>query len=1021
MSDIFKGPGPRWYSIPAHRPFVDDLAQGLFDALSPLGPDALSQAQIFTPTRRGARTLSEAFLKVAGSSALLPPQIRPLGDLNEGEAPFEPGDLTLDLPTAISPLRRRFELTRLVLENQDLLDRDLEIGGAMEMAEALGGFLDSLQIEERDGSGLETLVTEDLAEHWARSRNFLEMALKKWPLRLKDLGLCDVSQRRVLLLSRLATQWTERPPQGVLVAAGSTGTAPATARLLAAIAQAPQGAVVLPGLDHGLADSAWADIADQHPQGALKRLLESVRIGRDQVAVWPSRDFPSATGRWRQRIINEALRPADATADWVQAIETLKLEGGKDEDLKGEGGDKRIDPFEAGLKGLYVVSTAHEDEAASVVALLMRDYLARETGTCALVTPDQALARRVTLKLARWGIVPDSSAGIPLAGSPPALLAALVARTMTDPVHPVTLLALLKHPMVSLGEAPERMAFERHGLRGARRHTWADLRLAIPWDPRGRKPAAEVALALDLCDRMEALLAPVRAVFAKGPATVEAATIALIQVMEALVRDPTGDSGTLWRGAEGEAMSRLLAGLIQDSDCLPPISARAYGDLLSRLVTEETLRTGNSTHSRLKILGAIEARLTRADRLILAGLEEGVWPQGAALDPFLSRPMREALGLPPPERRVGLAAHDFAQAACAPEVILLHTERRGGSPSVKSRWLWRLQTLAKGAGIETLPQSTEALAWSRTLDAPARFDPAPRPAPVPPVASRPRKLAVTRVETLTRDPYAVYARDILNLYPMDPPDQTVDARVRGTAIHSAFEDFTRAWPTDLPPDGAEIFTGLYLASLRQSGMPEDALARETALARQAAIWVMEMEAGRRADGRAIHVELKGQMDFETPAGTFIVEARADRIEIDPKGFGHIVDYKTGKAPSQKEVASGFSPQLTLTSAILSHGGFKDLGRPEPGDLTYIEVSGRTKAGDEVVRGYAEPGPKQAGSAELAKDALEGLTAMITQYDDPSTAYVSRRAPQFLKGRVGDYDHLARVYEWQTSGEGEDEE
>lgn len=1010
MSDIFKGPGPRWFSIPAHRPFVDDLAQGLVEALSPRGPDALSQAQIFTPTRRGARTLSEAFLKAAGSRALLPPQIRPLGDLNEGEAPFEPGDLTLALPTAISPLRRRFELTRLVLENQHLLDRELDVGSAMEMAEALGGFLDSLQIEERDASGLEKLVDADLAEHWARSRIFLEMALEKWPLRLKDLGLCDVSQRRVLLLSRLAEQWSLKPPEGVLVAAGSTGTAPATARLLAAIANAPQGAVILPGLDQALADSAWADIADQHPQGALKRLLDGVRIERKQVGVWPVSDFPTARGRWRQRIINEALRPADATADWVQAIESLKAEGAKD----------GAEPFVDGLKGLSVVSTAQEDEAASVVALLMRDYLARESGTCALVTPDQALARRVTVKLARWGIVPDSSAGIPLAGSPPALLASLVARTMTDPVHPVTLLALLKHPLVRLGEAAERKALEAHGLRGPRRHSWADLRLAIPRDPRKRKPPAEVAMALDLCDRLQARLDPVAAVFAGGPATVQAATVALIEVMESLARDPAGEVGALWRGADGEAMSRLLAGLIQDSDALPPIGARAYGELLKRLVGEETLRTGNSTHSRLKILGAIEARLTRADRLILAGLEEGVWPQGAPLDPFLSRPMREALGLPPPERRVGLAAHDFAQAACAPEVILLHTERRGGSPTVKSRWLWRLQTLALGAGIDSLPQSTEALAWSRALDAPERFKPAPRPAPTPPVSARPRKLAVTRVEALTRDPYAVYARDILRLYPLDPPNQTVDARVRGTAIHSAFEDFTLAWPEDLPPNGAEVFADLYLASLRQSGMAEDALARETALAHQAAAWVMDLEARRRADGRTLHVELHGEMTFRTPAGAFTVDARADRIEVE-RGYGHILDYKTGKAPSQKEVASGFSPQLTLTAAILADGGFTKLGRLAPGDLTYIQVSGRTKAGEEEVRGYAEPGPRQAASRDLAEAALEGLKTMIATYDDPATPYVSRRAPQFLKGRVGDYDHLARVHEWQISGEAEEEE
>ena len=1003
---LFDRPGPRWFNIPAHRPFAEDLARGLYEALAPGGPDALSQAVVLTPTRRGARALADAFIAAAGGRAVLPPQIRPVGDLDEGEPPFEPGDLALDLPPAIEPLRRRFELMRLVKANEAMLDRELDAASVLELAEALGGFLDSLQIEEIDPSGgLADLVDADLAAHWRISREFLEKALEEWPRRLDALGVADVSARRVALLQRLAARWDEAPPTGVLIAAGSTGTAPATARLLAVIARAPKGCVVLPGLDQNLAGEAWAKVEEQHPQGALRRLLERAGADRSAVCEWPASASLDTQGRWRRRVVNEALRPAEATADWLTVIETLRKEGEKD----------RVDAIAEGLKGLSLATARNEEEAATIAALLLRETLETPERTAALVTPDRALARRVTLKLARWGVVPDSSAGYALAGARCAVLAGLVADAAVDPFDPVTLLGLLKHPLVRLGLAPDDLAARRDllevaALRGARRRSWAALETAV----RKAKVAADVDAALDLLARLRTALEPLAVVNAADEAPPADAARAVTTVMETLAADPSGDLGELWAGHAGECMARLLAALIGEGVDLPAATPRGFVNLLRRLVEGETVRAGGATHPRLRILGAIEARLVRADRLVLAGLEEGVWPQGAPLDPFLSRPMRKRLDLPPPERRIGLSAHDFAQAACAPEVILLHAERREGAPAVKSRWLWRLETLAHGAALK-LAARPELAAWARALDAPDGYSPARRPAPTPPVADRPRELAVTRVEALTRDPYGVWARDILKLYKMERPDEPVESRARGTAIHSAFEDFTRAHPRDLPPDAVRQFERLYMDALVEAGMPEDALTREAALAREAAQWVIEIETQRRADGRVLHVELKGAATIRTGRGDFTVTAKADRIEVDPQGFGHILDYKTGRAPSGKMVATGFSPQLTLTAAILERGGFGDIGRAAAGDLTYIEVTGRKPAGRVIVRVAAGADASAAGDR-----ALEGLQALIEAFDDPDRGYASRVAPQFVKLYAGDHDHLARVLEWSTSGEEEGE-
>ncbi len=993
MSAFFERSGPRWFSIPAHRPFAQDLARGIHEALAPLGPEALSKAIVLTPTRRGARALADAFVTAAEGRAVLPPQMRPLGDLEEGEAPFEPGDLALDLPAAIEPLRRRFELTRLITDHWGLLEgRQLTAASALEMADALARFLDSLQIEELDPlDKVADLVEADLADHWRASRNLLEMALTEWPRRLADLGLSDVSARRVKLLRRLAEAWTDHPPQGVLVAAGSTGTAPATAALLKVIASAPRGCVVLPGLDDDLSSEAWDVVDEQHPQGAMKRLLAAASFDRAGVETWPASRSFSAGGRWRQRVINEALRPPERTADWLRIISDLNAE------VEGESANG----VSLGLEGLSLVSARSEDEAAKVAALLLREALETPERTAALVAPDQTLARRVVANLARWGVIPDNSAGETLAGCPCGVLAGLLARAAIDPTDPVTLLAILKHPYRRTACEPADLeAFERHGLRGARPWMWTTLDARLSLHPA----------ALALSRRLQAILG---AAPHEKAAPSESAR-ALVLAMEALADDGRGDTGDLWSGHGGEAMSRLLAGLINESAGVPATSPRDFADLLERLMEGETVRAGGATHPRLQILGAIEARLVRADRLVVAGLEEGVWPKAAPLDPFLSRPMRAALGLPPPERRVGLAAHDFAQAACAPEVILLHTERREGSPSVKSRWLWRLETLARGANI-AIRVRTEALDWVRNLDAPTDYTPAKRPGPKPPAEDRPTSLFVTRIESLTRDPYSVWARDILNLRALERPDELVGPRARGSAIHFAFERFALDHPGELPENAAQIFQGLYLAALEKAGMPKEALARETALAHEAALWVAEMETRRREDGRRIHVERTGELTLDIGGRPFKLSAKADRIEVDPAGFGHILDYKTGRAPSQRVVDAGFSPQLTLTAAILAYGKFQDVGQLMPGDLTYVEITGRKPAGREEVRALAG-----AQSLAAAAKALTGLKGLIEHFWAPDRPFVSRTAPQFVHQYASDYDHLARFFEWSTSGEEGDE-
>jgi ATP-dependent helicase/nuclease subunit B len=374
--------------------------------------------------------------------------------------------------------------------------------------------------------------------------------------------------------------------------------------------------------------------------------------------------------------------------------------------------------------------------------------------------------------------------------------------------------------------------------------------------------------------------------------------------------------------------------------------------------------------------------------------------------------MRAQLGLPPPERRLGLSAHDFAQGASAPNVTLIHSERRDGAPAVASRWIWRLQTLARGAGAD-LPGRPDILQYARALDAPTQFLPATRPRPTPPVAARPRRLPVTGIERWVRDPYAIYARYILNLRPLERPDEPVEALARGTAVHAAFERFAREHPGALGDEAEAQFSQILMEALRAAGVSEARLARERALAANVAPWVMAFERERRA-GAELIIEQTGEYSFAAPAGPFTVTAKADRIEL--RGLAaDVLDFKTGSAPSNRQVQSGLSPQLTLTAAILRQGGFADLGALEPGQLVYVRVSGGRIPGKVEVRAEA------AESADLAARALAGLKSRAASFDDASTPYVAWAAPQFIGHYGGDYDHLSRLWEWGViGGEGDAE-
>ena len=998
-ANIFAWDGPRWYTLPSGRCFLDDLALGLCQSLG----DDLPAATILTPTRRGARLMAQAFSQQARGKALLLPQVRAIGDLDEGEPPFDLDALGLDLPPALSPLRRRFELARLIAEHYEGLEgRAPSSKLALELADSLAGFFDSLALEEVDaadkldslvrGEGADEYTLAAWAEHWQVSARFLAIAVRRWPQRLLELDRMDPSQRQVVLIRRLAGQWRDRPPATPLILAGTTGSAPSTADLADIVARAPLGAVVLPGLDLSLADDAWRQIEDSHPQATMKRLLDRHRVRRDDVREWPASVDADRKARARRRLINEALRPAAATADWRDQIEALKQENEH--------------AVEEGLEGLFEIHSARDEEAASAIALLMRETLETPHKVAALITPDLTLARRVSARLTRWGLAADISAGEPLSASLTGRFLLDLLGLMDDPADPVRLLDLLRNPLCRFANKGAIDTLDLRALRGATPNNAAMIATLL----QGREEA------LALWGDFTAHLAGILSVFGvtglgDAPADLGATLTRFVQVAESLARD---EGQVLWAGAPGAEASSLLSELIREGQGFAVRHAREFGDIVGALIHKAKVRTGGNFHPRLLILGAIESRLVKADRIILAGLEEGVWPQAPDNDPFLSRPMRARLGLPSPERRTGLSAHDFVQGATAGEVYLVTRHRREGEPQVQSRWLWRLQTLCKGAHAE-IKTHPDIIDWARALDCglpvkPVELKPAQQPAPAPPLDARPIQMSVTDVETFVRDPYAIYAKRILKLRPIDRPNEPVEARQRGTAIHKSLERFVQE-DVPLGDEGTRRLAGLLEQELAATHLSPAQMALQRPLLPGMAAGFVEFEAQRRAAKPRLKIEQDGKLTFTTGRGDFTVTARADRLEVREDG-ADIIDFKTGGHASVKQVLAGFYPQLTLTAAILKRGGFGGIAAGLPvGDMIYVRLS-PDKTSVHPVR------DKAIGNDDLAEIALARFKTRIVAYDNPKKGYKSWTAPQFLKGRGGDYDQLARLYEWYVLGDDE---
>ncbi|MCE8513086.1 double-strand break repair protein AddB [Ruegeria pomeroyi] len=966
---------PRVFALPPGVDFPRALVQGLHQRVAGQPPHVLAGVQLVVNTHRMERRIRALF--DAGPAALLP-RVSLVTDLTALGA-------VTHLPPAVPPLRRRLELVQLITR---LLDQQPDLAARasiFDLSDSLAALIDEMQGEGVTPAAIRALDVSDQSGHWARAQQFIAIAERY--LRSGDDEL-DVQARQRRVVEALIAEWAQHPPEHPVILAGSTGSRGTTMLLMEAVARLPQGAVVLPGFDFDQPGRVWDGLedaltAEDHPQFRFARLMARLGLTPDQIAPWSDDVAPCPS---RNRLVSLALRPAPVTDAWMS-------EGPQ---LKG---------IDTATRDITLIEAASPRDEALAIALRLRQA-AEDGQSAALITPDRMLTRQVSAALDRWNILPDDSAGLPLHLSPPGRFLRHVAGLFSSRLDGEALLTLLKHPLCHTGKGRNEHLLHTRDLE-------LDLRRNGPPFPgaedlTGFATRREVSdgwtnwVARCFCDQ-----------HVTGALPLSDWVDRLRQLAEALSAGAEGGSGNLWEQKAGQEALAVVTALADEAPHGGEMDARDFADLLGGLLSTGEVRDRDAPYPGIMIWGTLEARVMGADLLILGGLNEGSWPESPAPDPWLNRRMRHDAGLLLPERRIGLSAHDFQQAIGAPEVWLTRAKRSDDAETVPSRWLNRLTNLLQGlpdqggavALSEMRARGRRWLSMAEALEEAPRSAPAPRPSPRPPLAARPRQLSVTEIKKLIRDPYAIYARHVLRLKPLDPLVQAPDALLRGIVIHEVLESFVRDSVLDMALLNRDTFLK------RAATMLEELVAWPTARA----LWLARLdrvadafllsEEARRADAGPIAFE--AQMHKQLDGLDFTLTGRADRIDRSERGSLCLYDYKTGAPPSEKQQAK-FDRQLLIEAALAEEGGFEGIDPAPVARAVFIGMGGSYK---EV------PAPLDA---EPPVKVWAELHQLIGAYFEPDQGFTSRRMLH-KDSDAGDYDHLARFGEWDRSATPEPED
>ena len=964
------------FGMPCGVDFPRSLAYGIFKFFSDNPPEVLARVNIIVNTKRMRLRLLEEF---ASLHTILIPKVHVLSDLSELIGTFKN-------PNPSSHLQYRFELMALV---QKLIEQEPNLASKSalyDLTDNLAKLIDELQGENVKPITIKNLNVEDHSGHWQRILHFMDVVTTYLEERNLEPDSEGFQRKQVLTLLRA---WEEYPPESHIFIAGSTGSRGTTLELIKGVYKLRKGVIVLPGFDFHMTEAVFGSISDpligeDHPQYRFVKMLEDLNIKYSDVDIWPASSSQSIP---RNKLISLALRPAPFTDSWM-------LEG------------PRLESLDRACEGLSLFEAENQRQEALAIAMVLRQAV-HQNKRVALVTPDRRLTRQVTAELLRWGIIPDDSAGLSFNLTLPGRFLRKVAALLNTTPSSSELIALLKSPICH----SDQVNRGRHLLLVSKLETFLRTNTIVD-------PSSEHLSNFLIENNQEFSQKWVKWLSSFLLKSQKEGTQNFDHWLSehvfnsnylALGCDPKKEeiSSSLWQHNAGEMAKKIIAKISAVASSAPLMSSFDYNRTVNAIFSDHEVRNSHISHDNIFIWGTLEARGNGADLLILGSLNEGIWPAQPDPDQWMNRKMRKDAGLLLPERRIGLAAHDFQQAVGVKEVWITRSKRNSESETTPSRWLSRLINLLEGLNsnggklaLDNMRiRGAQHLSLINELEKTRQIKKPCRPEPVPPVKVRPKKLSVTEIKTLIRDPYSIYVRRILKIEPLERLDKFSAYALRGIVYHSIFEKFMVSWHDDADLDW-------HIEKLKETA--SDIIKVSTSNKILQKFWMKGIndisvsfindERKRHQEATPIAFEQSGKLIIKDI--NFEISGKVDRVDLKKNGAAIIYDYKSGTLPSLKQQVS-YDKQLYLLSLILQKGGFKGITNFKIDTAYFVPIKPNAK--EVQIPTHLE---------SLEEFELK-LGKLLSAYLKPVTGFKARRA-LFLKEDYSPYDQISRYGEWDTS-------
>lgn len=959
------------YNISAGESFVDVLAKRFLDQYKD-NPKELSYVLFLLPTRRACQSLSEAFLRHHGLRPTILPKIAPIMDVEEDEI-FLTGNAEMlsDLKSKADDMECVLTLTRLILQKAQSEKQNVSAGQAYALAQNLKSLMETVKNQELNFNELKNLVAAEYAEHWQKTLELLKIITQFWPEILAEKGKTDAVDYRQSLLKAQIALWQQNPPKQKIVIAGTTAVYPIIKRLVQTVCDLPNGELYLYGLDKYLDEESWqlAGKDENHPQYELKELLDFLQIDRSEI------ENLGRTNIERERMVSEVMRPSETTLKWHNLAQN----------------GLPITAFD----GIKLVNCNDLRQEAKAVAMIIRETLETPEKTAALVTTDRNLSRRVVSELQKWDINADDSAGQPLHLAPIGIYLRLILEVLEKNTQAAQI-SLMKHPYTACGMSQRDFNIKRNHLE-----------LVL----RGKEDFAEETR--ELGDEFWRRMQPLKDLYERPSVNLKEMFITHLEVAQSLAdTDEKKGEQIIWRRDDGHIATDFTEEFLLYCETVGQIKTNDYAGLLDKILAGYSVRKIYGLHPRVKILGPIEARLACYDVMIVGEVNEGNWPNLPTADMWMSRPMKKDFGLPSPERSVGVAAADFAHLLNAPKVYLTRAEKVDDTPTNKSRWWLRFETVLKANFPDDIKRceflyDKKYASLACEVDRQGQYQPIEPPHPRPSLKMRPRELSATNIEILRRDPYTIFAKYILKLFPLDELDQEAQAYDFGNLVHKVLQIFNKKYKHSFPNNAMDELLKIGRDEFAATEVSSEQYAFWYPRFVKAMEWIVAKEQIYRQDIATVHSEVPGSMVLPVDGRNFVIKAKADRVDETKDGHLNVIDYKTGHGRTCQEMETGKAPQLPIEALIAEAGGYEEVPAKKVSSLRYWTFEKETATNAE----------QTATAMDKTKDSL---CRLIRAFDDESRPYLARPVPS-KQPIYTDYEHLSRFLEWAVkddSGENE---